>query len=40
MAKKYNDKEFMDIFRSVEGWLYNTPNIPGKLFKDIVNECY
>jgi len=40
VAKKYNDKEFMDIFRSVEGWLYNTPNIPGKLFKDIVNECY
>ena len=40
MAKKYNDKEFMDIFRSVEEWLYNTPNIPGKLFKDIVNECY
>lgn len=40
MIKKYNDTEFMDIFRSVEGWLYNTPNIPGKLFKDIVNECY
>ena len=40
MAKKFNDKQFMDIFRSVEGWLYNTPNIPGKLFKDIVNECY
>ncbi len=40
MAKKYNDKEFMDIFRSVEEWLYNTPNIPGKLFKDIINECY
>jgi len=40
MVKKYNDKDFMDIFRSVEGWLYNTPNIPGKLFKDIVNECY
>jgi polyhydroxyalkanoate synthase len=40
MTKKYNDKQFMDLFRSVEEWLYNTPNIPGKLFKDIVNQCY
>lgn len=40
MVKKINDKDFLKMFRSVEEWLYNTPNIPGRLFKDIVNGCY
>jgi len=40
MAKKYNDKEFVDIFISVERWLYDTPIIPKKYFKQIVNDCY
>jgi polyhydroxyalkanoate synthase len=40
MAKRNNDKHFMDLFISVEEWLYNTPNIPGTLFKDIINGCY
>ena len=40
MAKKYNDKQHKDIFRFVEGGLHNTPNMPGKLFKDIANEFY
>ena len=40
MAKKYNDKEFVDTFISVERWLYDTPIIPKRYFKQIVNDCY
>jgi polyhydroxyalkanoate synthase len=40
VTKKINDKDFMKMFRAVEEWLYNTPNVPGRLFKDIVNGCY
>ncbi|HET6590840.1 MAG TPA: alpha/beta fold hydrolase [Candidatus Nitrosocosmicus sp.] len=40
MTKRINDKDFMKMFQAVEEWLYNTPNIPGGLFKDIVNGCY
>jgi polyhydroxyalkanoate synthase len=40
MAKRYDDKEFIDMFVSVEKWLYDTPIVPEKLFKQIINECY
>lgn len=40
MIKRMNDNDFVKIFRAMEEWLYNTPNIPGGLFKDIVNGCY
>jgi polyhydroxyalkanoate synthase len=40
MMKKYNDKEFIDMFVAVEKWLYDTPIIPEKFFKQIINECY
>lgn len=40
MMKKYDDKEFIDMFVVVEKWLYDTPIIPKRLFKQIVNECY
>jgi len=40
MIKKYGDKEFIDVFSAVEKWLYDTPIIPGKLFKQIINDCY
>jgi polyhydroxyalkanoate synthase subunit PhaC len=40
LVKKYNDKEFIDMFMAVEKWLYDTPIIPGKFLKQIINECY
>ena len=40
MAKKYKNKEFIDTFIAVERWLYDTPIIPEKYFKQIVNDCY
>ena len=33
MAKKYNDKEFVDTFIAVEKWLYDTPIIPGEILQ-------
>ena len=38
--KKYNDKEFIDMFVAVEKWLYDTPTVPGKFLKQIIDECY
>ena len=40
MVIKYNDKEFIDMFVAVEKWLYDTPIIPGKFLKQIIDECY
>ena len=40
MVKNYNDKEFIDLFIAVERWLYDTPIIPEKFFKQIINDCY
>jgi polyhydroxyalkanoate synthase subunit PhaC len=38
--KKLDDKKFVDTFISVERWLYNTPPIPGNLYRQLVNDCY
>ena len=40
LVKKYNDKEFIDLFVGVEKWLYDTPLVPAKFFKQIIDECY
>ena len=40
MIKHLDDKEFVDTFFDVEKWLHDTPPIPGKLYKKIVNDCY
>jgi len=32
LFKRYNDKQFVDTFISVEKWLYDTPIIPGNLY--------
>ena len=37
---KLNDKKFVENFISVEKWLYDTPIIPGKFFRKIINDCY
>jgi polyhydroxyalkanoate synthase len=34
------DGEFVETFIDVERWLYDTPPIPGKLHRQIVNDCY
>lgn len=40
LFEKMHDKGFVDTFIAVERWLYNTPPIPGNLYRDIVNGCY
>ena len=40
LIKHLNDKEFVNTFFDVEKWLHDTPPIPGKLYKKIVNDCY
>jgi len=34
------DGEFVDAFIDVERWLYDTPPIPGKLYQQIIDDCY
>lgn len=38
--QKINDKEFIDTFIAVEKWLYDTPSIPGKIYSQIITDCY
>ena len=38
--KNLDNKEFVNTFFDVEKWLHDTPPIPGKLYKKIVNDCY
>jgi polyhydroxyalkanoate synthase subunit PhaC len=40
MLNKLYDKEFMNTFIAVEKWLYNTSSIPGKLYLQMINDCY
>jgi polyhydroxyalkanoate synthase subunit PhaC len=40
LFKRINDKEFVNTFFDVEGWLYNTPSIPGNIYSQIINDCY
>jgi polyhydroxyalkanoate synthase subunit PhaC len=40
LFKRYNDKQFVDTFISVEKWLYDTPIIPGNLYRQVINNCY
>lgn len=38
--RKLDDKKFVDTFISVERWLYDTPPIPGNLYRQLINDCY
>lgn len=38
--RKLDDKRFVDTFISVEKWLYDTPPIPGNLYRQLINDCY
>jgi polyhydroxyalkanoate synthase subunit PhaC len=40
LFERYNDKQFVDTFISVEKWLYDTPIIPGNLYRQVINDCY
>lgn len=40
MTKYYNDRHLVDSFAAVEKWLYNTPPIPGALYRQIINDFY
>jgi polyhydroxyalkanoate synthase len=40
LFERYNDKQFVDDFISVEKWLYDTPIVPGNLYRQVINDCY
>jgi len=40
LLKNMNNAKFVDNFISVEKWLHDTPMIPGRLYRDILNGCY
>lgn len=40
MFGRIYDRDFLNTFAAVERWLYNSPPIPGNLFRQIVNDCY
>lgn len=40
LFQRFHDEEFVDTFIDVERWLYDTPPIPGALFRQIINDCY
>jgi polyhydroxyalkanoate synthase len=40
LFERYKDKQFVDDFISVEKWLYDTPIIPGNLYRQVINDCY
>jgi polyhydroxyalkanoate synthase len=40
LLERSNDKQYVDNFISVEKWLYDTPIIPGNLYRQIINDCY
>jgi polyhydroxyalkanoate synthase len=40
LLERYNDKQFVDDFISVEKWLYDTPIVPGNLYRQVINDCY
>lgn len=40
LFKNPPSKESMDTFKDVEKWLHDTPPIPGKMYKKIINDCY
>ena len=35
-----HNKEFVQTFIDVERWLYDTPPIPGALYRQIIKDCY
>lgn len=37
---KTGDRHFVDTFLAVEKWLYDTPSIPGRLYRQIIDDCY
>lgn len=38
--KNLDDNNFIKTFFDVEKWLHDTPPIPGKVYKKIINDCY
>lgn len=38
--QRLNDRKFADSFVAVEKWLYDTPSIPGRLYRQIIDDCY
>jgi polyhydroxyalkanoate synthase subunit PhaC len=37
---RLQDRDFVSTFIDTERWLYDTPPIPGNLYRQIINDCY
>ncbi|MGN6629082.1 MAG: alpha/beta fold hydrolase, partial [Candidatus Nitrosocosmicus sp.] len=40
LIQKNKDLKSLKMFMSVERWLYDSPIIPGKFLRQMINECY
>jgi polyhydroxyalkanoate synthase len=40
LLQKNKDLKSLKMFMSVERWLYDSPIIPGKFLKQMINDCY
>ncbi len=40
LYERIRDRAFVETFFAVERWLYNTPNVPGRLYEQIVEDLY
>ncbi|MEM4285192.1 MAG: alpha/beta fold hydrolase [Candidatus Nitrosocaldus sp.] len=38
--KRINDRAFVETFYAVERWLYNTPNVPGRFYEQVIEDLY
>ncbi|MEO9295540.1 MAG: alpha/beta fold hydrolase [Nitrososphaera sp.] len=38
--QKVGDAKFVSNFFAVENWLHDTPMLPGKMYRQIINDCY
>ncbi|MEM3916213.1 MAG: alpha/beta fold hydrolase [Candidatus Nitrosocaldus sp.] len=40
LFKRINDRAFVETFYAVERWLYNTPDVPGRFYEQIIEDLY
>jgi polyhydroxyalkanoate synthase len=39
-AEKIDEKEFVENFVRMEKWIYDSPDVPGELFRQFIRWCY
>ncbi|MCS7141435.1 MAG: alpha/beta fold hydrolase [Candidatus Nitrosocaldus sp.] len=40
LLRRLNDRPFVETFFAVERWLYNTPDVPGRFYEQIIEDLY